>query len=147
MLRDVLPLSVAKRVGKMLISFVPVNFDQICMVSVQDGEVSFVVLDAREEKYFARKHNASCTDACELLMFKEDEPEEPYAVPGRRFAEEIQVDCYKHLLPVATWLALIFSYFLTSHPKALRIHGAMGGHGVWAHHGPSFSETCVNVDF
>lgn len=64
--------------------------------------VSFVVLDAREEKYFARKHNASCTDACELLMFKEDEPEEPYAVPGRRFAEEIQVDCYKHLLPVVS---------------------------------------------
>ena len=96
---------------------------------VQDGEVSFVVLDAREEKYFARKHNASCTDACELLMFKEDEPEEPYTVPGRRFAEEIQVDCYKHLLPVATWLVLMFSYFLTS-AKALRIHGVNGGHGA-----------------
>lgn len=96
---------------------------------MQDGEVSFVVLDAREEKYFARKHNASCTDACELLMFKEDEPEEPYTVPGRRFAEEIQVDCYKHLLPVATWLVLMFSYFLTS-AKALRIHGVNGGHGA-----------------
>ena len=31
-----------------------------------------------------------------------DEKEEPYLVPGRRFAEEVQIDCYKHLLPVVS---------------------------------------------
>ena len=68
------------------------------------AQVAFAAMDAREEKFFARKHNASCDDACELLLFKDDEPEEPYTLPGRRFAEEIQVDCYKHLLPAAAGL-------------------------------------------
>ncbi|CAJ1372070.1 unnamed protein product [Effrenium voratum] len=66
--------------------------------------VAFGVLDAREEKHLARKHNVSCSEECELLLFKEDE-EEPYTVPGRRFAEEIQIDCYKHLLPVVSEIA------------------------------------------
>lgn len=47
-------------------------------------------MDAREDKYFARRHNVSCDDSCELLLFKEDEPDEPYVVPGRRFSEEVQ---------------------------------------------------------
>ena len=68
------------------------------------AQVAFAAMDAREEKFFARKHNASCDDGCELLLFKDDEPEEPYTLPGRRFAEEIQVDCYKHLLPAAACL-------------------------------------------
>jgi len=66
------------------------------------GMVSFVVIDAREDKIFARRHNVTCSDTCELLLFKQDEPDEPYVVPGRRFAEEIQIDCYKHLLPVVS---------------------------------------------
>lgn len=85
------------------------------MLKLRRCEVSFAVLDVREDKYFARKHNVSCNDACELLLFKEDEPEEPYTMPGRRFAEEIQVDCYKHLLPVATWLHLSQSPFFMFH--------------------------------
>jgi len=64
------------------------------------GSVVFAVVDAREEKYLARRHNYSCSDRCELFIFKQDEIEEPYIVPGRRYAEEIQIDCYKHLLPV-----------------------------------------------
>ena len=67
--------------------------------------VSFAVLDAREEKHFARDHNVSCTDSCDLLLFKQDERDEPYMVPGRRFAEEVQIDCYKHLLPVVSEVA------------------------------------------
>jgi hypothetical protein len=69
------------------------------------GTVVFVSTDAREEKYFARKHNISCNDRCELLIFKPDEPDEPYTVPGKRFAEEVQIDCYKHLLPVVSEVA------------------------------------------
>eukprot|EP00931_Biecheleriopsis_adriatica_P085816 TRINITY_DN60604_c0_g1_i1.p1 TRINITY_DN60604_c0_g1~~TRINITY_DN60604_c0_g1_i1.p1 ORF type:complete len:1602 (-),score=424.61 TRINITY_DN60604_c0_g1_i1:26-4804(-) len=64
--------------------------------------VGFATVDAREEKYFARRYNVSCSDQCELLLFKQDEPNEPYVVPGRRFAEEVQIDCYKHLLPVVS---------------------------------------------
>mmetsp|Transcript_87340 Transcript_87340/g.154842 ORF Transcript_87340/g.154842 Transcript_87340/m.154842 type:complete len:1588 (-) Transcript_87340:74-4837(-) len=64
--------------------------------------VSFVVIDAREEKYFAQRHNVTCSDNCDLLLFKQDEPNEPYVVPGRRFPEEVQIDCYKHLLPVVS---------------------------------------------
>jgi len=60
----------------------------------------FAVMDAREEKHFARLHNSTCNDQCPLLIFKQDEPDEPYVVPGKRFEEEIQIDCYKHLLPV-----------------------------------------------
>eukprot|EP00439_Symbiodinium_sp_Y106_P039335 s4157_g4.t2 len=67
--------------------------------------VAFGVMDAREEKYFARKHNVSCSDTCDLLLFKQDEKTEPYLVPGRRFAEEVQIDCYKHLLPVVSEVA------------------------------------------
>jgi len=66
------------------------------------GSVVFAVVDAREEKYLARTHNYSCSDRCELLIFKQDEPDEPYIVQGRRYAEEIQIDCYKHLLPVVS---------------------------------------------
>ena len=61
-------------------------------------------MDAREDKHFARRHNVTCDDSCDLLLFKEDEADEPYAVPGRRFSEELQVDCYKHLLPVVTMI-------------------------------------------
>eukprot|EP00930_Biecheleria_cincta_P032798 TRINITY_DN22736_c0_g1_i1.p1 TRINITY_DN22736_c0_g1~~TRINITY_DN22736_c0_g1_i1.p1 ORF type:complete len:1599 (+),score=379.90 TRINITY_DN22736_c0_g1_i1:30-4826(+) len=64
--------------------------------------VLFAVMDVREEKYFARRHNISCNDRCELLLFKRDEPDEPYVVPGRRFSEEVQIDCYKHLVPVVS---------------------------------------------
>ena len=67
--------------------------------------VAFGVMDAREEKYFARRHNVSCSDTCDLLLFKQDEKTEPYLVPGRRFAEEVQIDCYKHLLPVVSEVA------------------------------------------
>jgi len=66
------------------------------------GAVAWAVVDAREEKYLARTHNYSCSDRCELLIFKQDEPAEPYVVQGRRYAEEIQIDCYKHLLPVVS---------------------------------------------
>eukprot|EP00913_Durusdinium_trenchii_P013490 g12668.t1 len=58
-------------------------------------------MDAREEKHWARKYNVTCDDTCELLLFKSDE-EEPYVVPGKRFSEELQVECYKHLLPVVS---------------------------------------------
>merc|ERR1719221_1568242 len=68
------------------------------------GAVIFVVVDAREEKYLARRHNITCSDQCELLIFKQDEPGEPYTVPGRRYSEEIKIDCYKHLLPVVSEL-------------------------------------------
>eukprot|EP00927_Polykrikos_kofoidii_P021890 TRINITY_DN20598_c0_g3_i1.p1 TRINITY_DN20598_c0_g3~~TRINITY_DN20598_c0_g3_i1.p1 ORF type:complete len:1650 (-),score=421.89 TRINITY_DN20598_c0_g3_i1:172-5007(-) len=65
------------------------------------GGVVFALVDVREEKYLARKHNASiCDDRCNLHIFKQDEPGQPYVVPGRRYSEEVQVDCYKHLLPV-----------------------------------------------
>ncbi|CAE7537447.1 unnamed protein product [Symbiodinium microadriaticum] len=67
--------------------------------------VAFGAMDAREEKYFARRHNVSCSDTCDLLLFKQDEKTEPYLVPGRRFAEEVQIDCYKHLLPVVSEVA------------------------------------------
>lgn len=62
--------------------------------------IVWVTVDVREEKYLARKHNISCRDTCDLLMFKQDEPDVPYLVPGRKFMEEIHIDCYKHLLPV-----------------------------------------------
>merc|ERR1719498_754672 len=64
------------------------------------GEVVFAVVDVREDKHFGREHNTSCSDECPLHIFKQDEPGEPYVVPGRRYAEEIQIECYKHLLPV-----------------------------------------------
>ncbi|CAK9067557.1 Protein disulfide-isomerase 2 (PDI2) [Durusdinium trenchii] len=63
--------------------------------------VAFASMDAREEKHWARKYNVTCDDTCELLLFKSDE-EEPYVVPGKRFSEELQVECYKHLLPVVS---------------------------------------------
>lgn len=66
------------------------------------SKVTFAVVDVREEKHFGRMHNATCDDQCNLLIFKQDEPNEPYVVPGRRYAEEIQIDCYKHLLPVVS---------------------------------------------
>jgi len=64
------------------------------------GGTAFAVVDIREEKHLGRKYNVSCDDQCKLLIFKSDEPDEPYTVPGRRYTEEIQIDCYKHLLPV-----------------------------------------------
>lgn len=66
------------------------------------GSIVFAAVDVREEKYLARTHNVSCSDQCDLLIFKQDEPDEPYMVPGKRYAEEIQIDCYKHLLPVVS---------------------------------------------
>ncbi|CAE8628173.1 unnamed protein product [Polarella glacialis] len=64
--------------------------------------VLFTTLDVREDKYFAKRHNITCSEECELMIFKKDEPDEPYVVPGRRFSEEIQIDCYKHLLPAVS---------------------------------------------
>mmetsp|Transcript_90781 Transcript_90781/g.157034 ORF Transcript_90781/g.157034 Transcript_90781/m.157034 type:complete len:1612 (-) Transcript_90781:46-4881(-) len=66
------------------------------------GNVVFAVVDVREEKHLGRTHNATCDDQCKLLIFKQDEADDPYVVPGRRYAEEIQIDCYKHLLPVVS---------------------------------------------
>ncbi|CAK0819078.1 unnamed protein product [Prorocentrum cordatum] len=66
------------------------------------GTIAFTVIDAREEKHVARTHNTTCSDECELQIFKQDEPEEPYTVPGRKFPEEVHIDCYKHLLPVVS---------------------------------------------
>merc|ERR1719247_1400998 len=74
--------------------------------SLKDKEhlsgTAFAVVDIREEKHIGRRHNISCDDQCKLLIFKQDEPDEPYTVPGRRYTEEIQIDCYKHLLPVVS---------------------------------------------
>jgi len=69
------------------------------------GGTLFAVVDVREEKYLGRTHNATCDDRCDILIFKQDEPNEPYVVPGRRYSEEIQIDCYKHLLPVVSEVA------------------------------------------
>lgn len=66
------------------------------------GSIAFVTVDAREEKHLAKRHNITCSDRCDLLIFKKDEPNEPYVVPGKRFPEEIHIDCYKHLLPVVS---------------------------------------------
>lgn len=66
------------------------------------SSVSFVVIDVRDEKHLGQRYNMSCDDKCELLIFKQDEPEEPYRVSGKRYVEEIQIDCYKHLLPVVS---------------------------------------------
>jgi len=66
------------------------------------GATVFAVVDIREEKHLGRRHNMSCDDQCKLLIFKQDEPDEPYIVPGRRYTEEIQIDCYKHLLSVVS---------------------------------------------